>query len=213
MGHAGSSGSFGWRWPVPFVRRDDEWDRWGDNWYLRGNFGTVTTDESDGADEDTEFDEGYLVALAFGRRVSHGEDPLNFDLELELVWNDQDADDDPPIQALSDLTVLGLLFNGVLDWRLGDRFSLYGGAGLGAAGLDAGTESDALNSFDEEDGPFLAWQAKAGLLWRFTPRTAGQLGYRFLNIDDAEIDDDIGNASFDLETQQHALEVGLRWDL
>jgi hypothetical protein len=35
------------------------------------------------------------------------------------------------------------------------------------------------------------------------------VGYRFLNIDDAEIDDGLGDSSFDLETEQHVLEVGL----
>ena len=42
---------------------------------------------------------------------------------------------------------------------------------------------------------------------------AWTLGYRFLNIDDAEIDDDLGGASFDLETQQHIFQLGVRFQL
>jgi hypothetical protein len=30
-----------------------------------------------------------------------------------------------------------------------------------------------------------------------------------MNVDDVEIDDDTGNEDFDLETQQHVIELGL----
>jgi hypothetical protein len=39
------------------------------------------------------------------------------------------------------------------------------------------------------------------------------LGYRFLNVDDVEIDDGVGSSSFDLETEQHVLELGIRLQL
>lgn len=181
--------------------------------YLRVNAGLVTTESTDGPDEEIDFDEGYLLSLAIGQRMSSGSNPLNFALELEGMWNDQDADDDGPIQAIQDVSVLGAFLNGVLDFRIADRFSLYAGAGIGGAWMDVGTESDALNDFDDEDGPFLSWQAKAGVMWRTSDSTALSLGYRFLNIDDVEIDDDLGAASFDLETQQHAIEFGLTFGI
>lgn len=188
-------------------------ERRGGTTYLRFSGGLVTTESSAGPDEDIDFDEGYLLAFAIGQRMSSGESPLNFDLELEGIWTDQDADDNGPIQALTDISVAGVLVNGTLFFRLGERLSLYGGAGVGVAWLDVGTESDGLNDFDDEDGPFLAWQARAGLEWQFASGMALNAGYRFLNIDDAEIDDSIGSASFDLETQQHIAEIGLRFGL
>lgn len=181
--------------------------------YIRFSGGLVTTESSDGPSEDIDFDEGYLLAFAIGQRMSSSDSPLNFDLELEGVWTDQDADDDGAIQALSELQVLGAFINGTLYFNLGDRLSLYGGAGIGAAWLDVGTETTGLNDFDDEDGPFLAWQARAGIQWAFSSGTALNLGYRFLNVDDAEIDDDLGGASFDLQTQQHVAEIGLRFGL
>lgn len=181
--------------------------------YLRINGGLVTTTSSDGPDEDIDFNEGYLVALAIGQRMSSGKNPLNFSLELEGLWTDQDADDDGPIQAIQDVTVIGAMLNGLFDFRLADRFSLYAGAGIGAAWMDVGTESDALNDFNDEDGPFLAWQAKAGLMWHTSANTALSLGYRFLNLDDNQIDDDIGSASFDLQTEQHTIELGLNFGI
>jgi opacity protein-like surface antigen len=178
--------------------------------YLRVTGGFLTSEESEGPDEEIDFDEGYLVSVGFGGRLTEWENGGGFGLELDGVWTDQDTDDDGPIESVEDVTVLGALINGIFDFRLAERFSIYAGAGVGAAWADVGTQSDALNDFDDEDGPFLAWQAKAGLAWRFGDGdTALHFGYRFLNIDDIEIDDDVGGASFDLETQQHVLEAGL----
>lgn len=177
--------------------------------YVRLSGGLVTTRDSDGPDEDIEFDEGYLIGLALGHRFGDDRDTLGFRLELEGLWNDQDAEDEGLLEAVSDVSVIGALLNGLLDFRLSESFGLYAGGGVGAAWMDIGTESDALNDFDDEDGPFLAWQARAGLEWWSSDRVAWNFGYRFMNIDDVEIDDDVGDESFDLETQQHTLELGV----
>lgn len=181
--------------------------------YLRVSAGFLTMEDSDGPDEDIEFNEGYLLGLAFGQRMNSGSGRVNFDLELEAIWTDQDADDDGPIQAIRDVSVGGLFLNGTADFPLGERLSVYVGAGIGGAWVDVGTQSDQLNDFDSDDGPNLAWQGRAGFQWAFSESTALNLGYRFINIDDTEIDDDIGTASFDLETTQHVAEIGLRFGL
>jgi opacity protein-like surface antigen len=205
--------------PLPFAQEEYDDDaypgtRGGDGLYLTGLFGLVTTSESDGPDEDIDFDEGFQVGGGIGTRFAGDDDgPWAFDLEFEVLYNDQDADDEGLLEAVTDITVLAGLINGVAEYALTERFALYGGAGIGLAGLDIGTESDALNDFDEEDGPFLAWQGKAGLRLWTSEDVAWSLGYRFLNIDDAEVDDDIGDASFDLQTQQHVIELGVRFQL
>jgi opacity protein-like surface antigen len=177
--------------------------------YFHVGAGLVTMEESDGPDEEIDFDEGYMITLGVGHRWADApEDELAFGAELEGIWTDQDADDDPPIQALRDITVIAVMLNGLLDYQFTEAFGLYGGAGIGTAWMDVGTESDAFNDFEDEDGPFLAWQAKAGLQLATSPSLVWNLGYRFLNIDDVEIDDDLGGAEFDLETTQHILELG-----
>ena len=196
-----------WITPAPQDADYDLDDR-ADN-YVRISGGFLTTEDSDGPEEEIDFDEGYLVGLALGHRFGDAREPLGFRLELEGVWTDQDTDEDGPLQAVSDVTVIGALLNGLLDFRFTDSFGLYGGGSVGAAWMDIGTESDALNDFDDEDGPFLAWQARAGLEWWDSDHVAWNLGYRFMNIDDVEIDDDTGDESFDLETQQHTLELGV----
>lgn len=178
--------------------------------YFRITGGLVTTEDSSGPDEDIEFDEGYLISVGLGHRLGANTTGLGFALELDGIWTDQDASDSGTLQAVSDVSVLGALINGVVDFRLADQFTIYGAGGVGAAWMNVGTNSDSINDFeDDDDGPFLAWQLKAGIAWNFGASTALHLGYRFLNVDDAEIDDGIGDASFDLETQQHVLEVGL----
>lgn len=190
-------------------------DRRVDGLYLQLGAGLATTSDSSGPGEEIDFDEGYAVPLAFGNRYAASDsDPFAFDLELEGYWSDQDTDEpNGPINAVRDVTVLGALLNGVLDVALGDSVSLYGGAGIGLSYLDVGTQSDAVNDFDDEDGPFLTWQVKAGLRWYANQSVSWNVGYRFVNIDDVEIDDDVGMAGFDLETEQHVLELGLRFTL
>jgi len=155
--------------------------------------------------------QGWAVPFAIGcHHTGDVSDRWSWDFELEGLYTDQDADDDPPLEAVRDITVAAALLNAIVDFSIAENWAIYAGGGVGAAWLDIGTESDNLHDFNEDDGPFLAWQGKAGLRWFTTDSLSLNLGYRFLNVDDAEIDDDIGNSSFDLETQQHILEVGLR---
>jgi opacity protein-like surface antigen len=192
--------------PLVGVRSSDH-----TGWYIGVGFGITTTTDSDGPDEDIEFDEGWALPIAIGcHHTGEVGDALSWDFEVEGLYTDQDADDDPPLEAVRDITVAAALLNGILNVNFAENWAIYGGAGIGAAWLDIGTESDNLHDFEEDDGPFLAWQGKAGLRWWATDRLSWNLGYRFLNVDDAEIDDDIGNSSFDLETQQHILEIGVR---
>lgn len=185
-----------------------------DGAFIRTGIGLATIKDANSPDEDIEFDEGYFIPLALG--VTFGAEDANafaFDIEAEGIWSDQDADDEGPIQAVSDITIIGGLLNGLADLALGEAFTIYAGGGIGAAWMDIGTESDALNDFNDEDGPFLSWQGKAGLRWWANETLSFNVGYRFLNIDDVEIDDDIGNADFDLKTRQHSLELGVGFAL
>ena len=197
-------------WPAPYIAEESHTEK---KTYLRLNGGLTTTSSSDGPDEEIDFNEGYMLGVAIGRRTGQSDTGVGFMFELEGLWTDQDADDDGPIQAVSDLSIAALLLNGLVDYRVADAITIYGGAGIGAAWLNVGTEADSLNEFEEEDGPFLAWQARAGVGFHLGANTMLSVGYRFLNVDDAEIDDNIGDASFDLQTEQHILEVGLTFGI
>lgn len=185
----------------------------GDGWSWRIGADLVTTESADGPEEDIDFDEGYGLSVGVLRRfASEDGDAWAYDLGIEGFWTDQDADDDDIVSAVRDVNTTGLMFEGIADYALSDRSSLYAGAGLGAAWVDVGQDSG--TDFDEDDGPFLAWQIKLGARWDLSTTTALDVGYRLRNIDDVELDDDGGgldDASFDLETQQHMLGIGIRF--
>lgn len=179
-------------------------------WYARVSGGLVTTKDTNGpGNEKVKFDEGFLLGAALGQRVTSGQGPINVDVDVEGLWTQQDASTTGALQAVNDITVLAALLNATLNVAVAERASLYLGGGVGAAWMSVGTGS----GFKDDDGPFLAWQARTGLEWRFAQSMALNLGYRFLNIDKNNIDNGIGNSSFDLETQQHVLEIGLRFGL
>lgn len=179
--------------------------------YLRLTGGLVTTQNSNGpSNQDIDFDQGYLFSVGLGDRIGALENGLGFSLELDGIWTDEKANDNGTTQPVRRLGVEGALLDGIFDVRIADRFSIYAGAGVGAAWLDVSTtDSDAFHDFHPDSGLFLAWTAKAGVMWRFAESTALHFGYRFLNIDNAQIDDSIANSSFDLKTQQHVIEAGL----
>lgn len=182
--------------------------------YLQFNGGLTTTTSSDGPGEEIDFDEGFGLSAAIGSRFGANDgNATAFDLEFEVIYTDQDADDQGVLEAVTDVTVFGGLVNGIFDFALGESASVYAGGGIGASMLEVGTESDGLIDFEEEDGPFLTWQLKGGFRFWASQHLAWNLGYRFLNVDDAEIDDDLGAAEFELQTEQHVVELGVRFQL
>ncbi|QDV09097.1 hypothetical protein Poly30_46540 [Planctomycetes bacterium Poly30] len=184
------------------------------DYYFQVGFQTVTTRSSDGPDEEIDFNEGWAVPILVGKRFSSdSNENLGFAIELEGIYSDQEADDDGALRAVRDVTGINVLLNGVVDYSFSESVGVYGGAGIGLGFLDIGTESDGISSFDDEDGPFLSWQLKAGMLFQASETIGIDLGYRFLNTDDAQLDDTNGNASFNLQTRQHMIGLGLRFDV
>lgn len=178
-------------------------------WYWSLGASLVTTRSSDGPSEEIDFDEGWGAQVAFGRRFyGDGERSLLFDTEIEGLYTDQEPESDGPF---NDLNTAAIMLNGLAALPIGERAEVFFGGGLGLGWLDIGTESDGLSSFDDEDGPFFAWQLRAGLRFDISQSTQLEVGYRFMNIDDAEIDDGIGDSDFDLSTEQHSLAFNLRF--
>lgn len=181
------------------------------DWYVQIGVQGVTTRNSDGPDEEIDFNEGFAVPLLLGRRFSsETNENLGFAVELEGIYADQEADDS---SNGVDVTNVNVMVNGVVDYSLNEKVGIYGGAGVGLGWLDLGNQSDNLSNFEDEDGPFLSWQVKAGVLFQASETIGIDLGYRFLNTDDAELDDTNGNAQFDLETRQHMIGLGVRFDV
>ena len=185
-----------------------------DGWQFELGAGLTSTASEDGPDEEIDFDEGIGFMLGLLHRSGSDDgDKWAFDFGVETVWTDQDADNESA-SPVRDVTVLALMLSGAVDFALSETWSIYGGAGVGGAWTDVGTENDAVSNFEEEDGPFLAWQAKAGVRWWASEDISWNLGYRFLNVDDAEIDDSsVEDLDFALGQEQHIAEIGVRFHL
>ena len=181
--------------------------------YVRFGHGFVAPEDSHNAGPDVEFRAGPVFSAAIGKRSPALIGPLDLDLEFEAVLTRREARNDSSNQPVEDATTAAFLFNGTVDYTLRDRLSVYAGAGFGPAWVDVGTRSDAATDVNVENGPFLAWQARTGVEWRFVPGVTGNLGLRVLDVGDVHVHDNVGNANFDLETRQHAIEAGVRFDL
>jgi opacity protein-like surface antigen len=185
-----------------------------DGWHLQFGAGLTTYEDVDGPDEEIDFDEGMELTAGIIRRT--GADDGNnwaFDWGFEAIWTDQDADsdDEGPVR---DVTVLGGLITGVAEYAFTPAFAGFFGLGIGVAWVDVGTRSDNLSDFEEEDGPFLAWDATAGVRWWTSENVAWHLGYRFLNVSEVEVEEEFLNQdNFDLDTEQHIAELGIRFHL
>lgn len=181
-------------------------------WYWSIGASVVTTRSADGPSEEIDFDEGWGLQLALGRRYFGAtDDAMMLDVELEGLYTDQESDGSAALNPIGDLNTAALLLNGLVALQIAEETEVFVGGGVGLGWLDVGTQSDSLSSFSDEDGPFLAWQLRAGVRFGFGESTELELGYRLLNIDDAEIDDGIGDSDFTLETQQHSLGVTVRF--
>ena len=181
--------------------------------YLRLGAGLVTSEDVDAPDESIEIDQGYEVNAALGTRVFSPRERVNLDLELEGLWSEQDARDDAPRVALGNAGISAGFFNALVDVRLDRRLSAYAGAGIGAAWLDLDPQEDAISEYIDEDGPFTAWQAKAGLSLRVSRSTLFSVGYRFVAVEGAQVEESLSGERFDFDSRQHALEFGFRFGL
>jgi opacity protein-like surface antigen len=197
---------------APFAPADDD-HRANGGWYFGIGGGLTSTEDSQGLSDDLSFDEGWTANVALGHRfgpIDAGH--LGWALEVEALYSDQDVDADGATTASSDVSLLGGHINALLEFPVSDFVGLYAGGGLGAASISVGDFSDDLSDFSEDDGPYFSWQAKAGVRLWSSSGVSLSLGYRFVNVDDAELDDG-GGAEFDLETTQHMLELGIRFAL
>jgi opacity protein-like surface antigen len=104
--------------------------------------------------------------------------------------------DGQPTSGGGDIVQVPMLINGVLTYKINDRWSVYGGIGLGLAYMDVSVSNP--NQFDllqgEEGG--LAIDAKLGVQCRLGPGELG-LGYEYME-----------NGNFDIETiNNHTIEA------
>lgn len=80
-----------------------------------------------------------------------------------------------------------VMLNAYRDFRISDKISLYGSAGLGLAHLkSAGWQGNESRQYESQKQTNLAWSLGAGVTYDVTDRLALDLGYRYIDMGDTE---------------------------
>lgn len=200
-------------------------DRWYEGLYLeiRGAASFLENAENNGGSvngTEISFDPGVTGSGAVGldlSRVSGVESGPWRHVRLELeAFLSRNTVDDVSGKGLyfSDVEAFaaGGLFNAYYDFDL-SRFSdgavtglkPYIGAGVGVAAINL--DDTALRDDQDE---VLAYQARTGLGYTFTPNVTGSIGYRFFDTNDPKFTAPDGS-TFHSEYRSHSVELGLRY--
>jgi OOP family OmpA-OmpF porin len=166
------------------------------------------------APTEASFDTGWAGMLSMGRTWG------DFRTELELGYRAND---------LESFVVTGTEYTGgvfeefsamanlVYDWRLGERWSLALGAGVGADQIHYDNDSGFHTVPIHDTQWVFAWQLIAGLNFEMSERSALFVNYRYFNPQDAEFTEvdgfgDVHNDSYD-DITKHTVTIGWRYDL
>jgi opacity protein-like surface antigen len=185
----------------------------------------------------TEFDTGYTVSAALGRRFGNG-----LRGEIELAYQSNDVDTHGNVRAAGiplDNEDVGVLISGApqqgatvgdvvadgrgsldttflmanlyYDFTPYGAFTPYVGGGLGVGFVNVDYSPSGVGIVDD-DATVLAYQIIAGASYALNDRTALFAQYRYRATEDVETDVDLFPASLDVENRASVIEVGLRFD-
>lgn len=195
------------------------------DWYVSGNLGVSSLQEASLTDTftggsitaDVDFDTGYGLSGAIG----HAWGPFRLEGELSYRKNDLDQIDVKTLTIAGvvftalgtatlggDTSSFGFMANGYYDFDTGGNWVPFVMAGIGGAkiNLDVTSVGGVAVTYDESDTVF-AYQAGAGLGYKFSPTTTANLQYRFFGTSDPTFDD--GVDKIDSEYRSHNFWVGI----
>ena len=170
--------------------------------YAQGNIGFSAAGTADvdasfddfSASGDVDLENGWLASAALGSGFR------GVRVEAEVIYSSNDVDE----EGFDEVSVehLGLLANVLYDIPMDGAFRPYVGAGVGIGNttVDFGD--------DDADDTGLAWQVRVGATFGTEESVTWDIGYRYLNLADFEIDEE--GASLEAEAAVHAVSVGVR---
>ena len=122
---------------------------------------------------------------------------LGFEFDTGWTWNQFEDSD-------SYLAHIPFLVNAVVRFPNTSRFEPYLGAGAGGAYSTLVVDEGAVEDDDADVG--FAWQAMAGVRYRFKENMTLGLGYKYLNTSDTDYDIEGGRVKLD-GTHNHSFGV------
>lgn len=163
-------------------------------WYVRGDVGGTFASRIDGRNG-ARSDSGWGIDAGVGRSLGNG-----FRVEGEALYLDGSGKNHS-----ADVQTTGAFLNGYYDFRRGSAWQPYVGAGVGVAQVRTSGGTALVHG---EDTRF-AYQLKAGVSHPFNDRLTGDLGYRYLRVEDVKIG--TGPAAINGAYGTSAVMVGLRY--
>lgn len=185
----------------------------------------------------TEFDTGYTLSAAIGRRFANG-----LRGEVELAYQNNDVDTHNNVQAAGiplDNEDVGVLISGAppqgatvgaivgdgrgsvettflmanlyYDFTQYGAFTPYVGAGLGVGFVNVDYAPSGVGIVNDDETVF-AYQLVAGASYDLSDRTALFVQYRYRATEDVETKVDLFPASLDVENRASVIEAGLRFN-
>lgn len=185
----------------------------------------------------TEFDTGYTLSAALGRRFDNG-----LRGEIELAYQSNDVDTHNNVQAAGiplDNQDVGVLISGApqqgatvgeivangrgsvettflmanvyYDFNQYGALTPYVGAGVGAGFVNVEYAPSGVGIVDDDD-IVLAYQLVAGASYEINDRTALFAQYRYRATADVETNVDLFPATLDVENRASVIEAGLRFN-
>jgi OOP family OmpA-OmpF porin len=178
----------------------------GANWIQDGDFRSIGDGTALG---ELQYSTGYIVSGAVGYDFGR-----NWRVEFEVAYRDNDVDNRcydgfPCSEAVEQVWELSQMFNVLYDIPLGGNWEASAGAGIGGNLVVLKEWVDL-----EMDDYVLAGQLLAQVGYRFADRWQVYADYRYMIVDDPSMADlsDPGGRQ-EIEKSEHALLVGLRFDL
>ena len=102
-----------------------------------------------------------------------------------------------------------VMSNAWLDFPVAERMDVYAGGGLGAGGYNLSVDDGVVSGADRVTD--FAWQVGGGVNYRLRERLVLDVGYRYLDLGEADIELDGGaSGNYTLDVTAHELLLQFR---
>ena len=191
-------------------------------WSLQFGVGRTLPLDSETPARDIRFEDGYSLWAGLRRDMGPlGGDGsrLSWAYELEVYFQDHEIESDPLIgfgsSSLEDTSTVAVMVNAILNLKMTEKVSWYGGLGIGYAPMvDVDSRNNGPSNFELKDDNGFAVQGKAGIEYQLGGSVSWTLGYRYFQTEDLDLEDvSAFPSSFEFENRAHVLELGVRWRL
>ena len=168
----------------------------------------------------TDFDDGYGLGVAFGKRLGQVGENSRLRFEGELSYRSNDVDTHKLNGAALNgptgkLKSTSLMANLLIDFNEQATFSPYLGAGLGLANVEAdGFGVSAIPAVLNSDETVFAYQLIAGAGWDVSQKTELFVEYRYFATDDPSVTTSgaTGSVDTDISYQSNNVLLGARFN-